>query len=522
MDRSVGIYDLARLVGTGETSVPLLGTVRTVGTERLAATVLRGKQLFYDARDPRLARDAYMSCATCHNDGGHDGRTWDLSGFGEGLRNTISLRGRAGAQGRLHWSANFDEVQDFEGQIRAFAGGTGLMTDAQFNTGTRRQPLGDRKTGVSADLDALAAYVASLNVVAPSPYRAADGRLTAEAALGESVFQRLGCASCHGGADFTHSATIAPQDIGTIRRPGSGGRLGGTLAGIDPPTLRDVWSTAPYLHDGSAPTLHAAIRAHRGVQVDDAELERLVRYVVEIGDGAPPVGGATGLRGEYFAGRIPGQGPPLAVRMEAVDFDWRGGAPSGVPADQFSARWTGTVRAEQTGRFRFQTVSDDGVRLWVNGQLMIDHWRPHRTTIDTSGRVRLVAGQRYAIRLEYFENVGDATIRLRWQRPGQSTFEPIPASVLTGGGVGAPDPGGSAPDPGGSPFGVLSPDGTETFCANEGGTCRIPSGTTAVVFYGAANGWTARSDVTGAIGCSNQVFGDPRVGMAKFCRWRRQ
>ena len=49
--------------------------------------------------------------------------------MGEGLRNTISLRGRAGmAQGFLHWSGNFDEVQDFEGQIRALAGGTGLMT----------------------------------------------------------------------------------------------------------------------------------------------------------------------------------------------------------------------------------------------------------------------------------------------------------------------------------------------------------------------------------------------------------
>ena len=105
--------------------------------------MLLGKQLFYDARDTRLARDRYMSCASCHNDGGHDGRVWDLTSLGEGLRNTISLRGRAGAPGRLHWSDNFDEVQDFEGQIRTLAGGTGLMSDAAFNTGTRSQPLGD-------------------------------------------------------------------------------------------------------------------------------------------------------------------------------------------------------------------------------------------------------------------------------------------------------------------------------------------------------------------------------------------
>ena len=68
--------------------------------------------------------------------------------MGEGLRNTISLRGRAAGQAFLHWSRNFDEVQDFEGQIRSLAGGTGLMTDAAFNAGTRSQPLGDAKAGV--------------------------------------------------------------------------------------------------------------------------------------------------------------------------------------------------------------------------------------------------------------------------------------------------------------------------------------------------------------------------------------
>ncbi len=79
---------------------------------------MQGKQFFYDAQDTRLALHGYISCASCHNDGGQDGRVWDLTGFGEGLSNTTSLRGRAGAQGFLHWSNNFDEVQDFEGQIR--------------------------------------------------------------------------------------------------------------------------------------------------------------------------------------------------------------------------------------------------------------------------------------------------------------------------------------------------------------------------------------------------------------------
>src|SRR4029453_9789219 len=129
----------------------------------------------------RLARDRYMSCASCHNDGGSDGRVWDLTSLGEGLRNTIALRGRAAGQGFLPWSNNFDELQDFEGQIRTLSGGTGLMADADFNAGTRSQPLGDPKAGRSAALDALAAYVASLSAFDSSPYRTSSGALTAAA-----------------------------------------------------------------------------------------------------------------------------------------------------------------------------------------------------------------------------------------------------------------------------------------------------------------------------------------------------
>jgi YVTN family beta-propeller protein len=431
MGRSVGIYDLAALVGSGTTQVPLLGTAGTVATEPLAANVLAGKRLFYDARDARLARDSYMSCASCHNDGGHDGRTWDLTGFGEGLRNTASLRGRSGGQGPLHWSGNFDEVQDFEGQIRAFAGGTGLMTDAQFNTGTRRQPLGDRKAGVSAGLDALAAYVGSLNRADPSPLRAADGSLTADAQAGRALFVAQGCASCHGGADFTSSAPNGLKDIGTIRQPGSGKRLGATLAGIDPPTLRDAWATAPYLHDGSAPTLAAAIRAHAGVSVTDAQLAQLARYVAEIGDGPPPSAPETaGLRGEYFSGRVPGQGTLLAARNEEVDFDWGTGAPRGVTADDFSVRWTGWVIPTVSGRHRFATWSDDGVRLWIDGRLVIDNWTDHGGTLDASAWMDLQAGRRHEIRLEYYEKDQGATIQLGWQRPGDSGYVKLGAASL--------------------------------------------------------------------------------------------
>jgi large repetitive protein len=281
MDRTVQVFDLTRLVNYGEFGAPSLGVLSAQAGEKLAAQVLLGRQLFYDARDQRLARDSYMSCASCHNDGGHDGRVWDFTGLGEGLRNTVSLRGRAGSQGALHWSGNFDEVQDFEGQIRALAQGTGLMSDTLFNTGTRSQPLGLTKAGLSADLDALAAYLASLNAFAPSPLRNADGTLTTSAVAGKSVFA-TSCVSCHSGAAFTESGASTLRDIGTLK-PSSGQRSGAPLTGIDTPTLRDVWATAPYLHDGSAATLGAAISAHAAIALSAADLANVTAYVQQIG-----------------------------------------------------------------------------------------------------------------------------------------------------------------------------------------------------------------------------------------------
>ena len=73
------------------------------------------------------------SCAACHPDGASDGRVWDFTHKGEGLRRTISLLGRSGmGHGPLHWSGNFDEVQDFEHEIRIAFSGMGLMAEAEF------------------------------------------------------------------------------------------------------------------------------------------------------------------------------------------------------------------------------------------------------------------------------------------------------------------------------------------------------------------------------------------------------
>ena len=444
MDRTVSRINLAPLLDQGEANLPAAQVIATIASEQLPAAVLRGKQLFYDARDTRLARDSYLSCASCHNDGRHDGRTWDFTGFGEGLRNTVSLRGRGGSgsdsgsgtggnHGRLHWSGNFDEVQDFEGQIRAFAGGTGLMSDAQFNTGTRSQPLGDSKAGISADLDALAAYVNSLTSFEPSPF-SVGGALSAAASTGRTLFAAQ-CASCHSGNAFSDSASNVLHSVGTVK-PSSGGRLGGMLTGLDTPTLRDAWATAPYLHDGSAATLEDAIRAHSTLNVPAGDVAALAAFVREIGSGQAPVTPTTpaptgtGLRAQYY-GSIGLFGPVVLVRDENIDFGWGTAAPAaGLPSDNFSVRWSGSVVPTASGNWRFQTTADDGVRVWVNNVLVIDNWADQAATTTTSASIALTAGAPVGIRVEYFDNTGSAELRLRWQPPGSSAFSIIPVAQL--------------------------------------------------------------------------------------------
>jgi DNA-binding beta-propeller fold protein YncE/cytochrome c peroxidase len=268
LGRSVNRFDASQLYAAGEPLLP--GVERSsASVELLPPQVLAGKRIFYRASDPRMSSEGYLSCASCHLDGDQDGRVWDFSGRGEGLRNTISLRGRAGmGHGKVHWSANFDEIQDFENDIRLAFGGSGFLTDSQF--AATANTLGTPKAGLSADLDALAAYVGSLGIdhLPASAWRNADGSMSAQAQVGQGVFDALGCASCHTPPNYTRSPLpgLDLVNVGTLRST-SGGRLGGVLAGIDIPTLLDLPNTAPYLHDGSAATLESVFAATGGTVV---------------------------------------------------------------------------------------------------------------------------------------------------------------------------------------------------------------------------------------------------------------
>lgn len=141
-----------------------------------------------------------------------------------------------------------------------------------------------------------------------------------------------------------------------------------------------------------------------------------------------PVGRGAGLNADYFADR---NLTTLAVtRIDTnVNFLWGSTAPTnGVPADNYSVRWTGKVQARHAGAHQFHSVSDDGVRLWVDGRLLIDNWTLHSQTEDT-GSISLLPGRYYDIVMEYFDGTGTAVARLYWTQPGVPK-EIIPPSQL--------------------------------------------------------------------------------------------
>ena len=144
-----------------------------------------------------------------------------------------------------------------------------------------------------------------------------------------------------------------------------------------------------------------------------------------------PLGQGDGLLGRYFSDQDQTlDGAPTFKRIDPViDFDWAGGSPHGsISPDFFTVRWIGFVQPLFTADHTFYTVSDDGVRLWINDQLLIDKWIPQART-EWSGNIELEAGVNYPIKLEYYEQQGAALMELWW---GNSLVgkEVIPSSQL--------------------------------------------------------------------------------------------
>ena len=230
--------------------------------------ILLGKQLFHAARVPDLTTDRWISCAVCHFDGGMDARTW--LGFPDGPRNTPSLFG-VGRTPPVHWSGDLDELQDVELTVRNIQAGSGLVEGEAYDT------LGAPHAGLSEQLDAMAAFMASLKVPR-SPYSIPPN----EFQRGEKVFTQMGCDTCHTPPFYTD---MQLHDVGT-GDPELEHNSHGRGTQFDTPSLLGIWATAPYFHDGSAQTLADVFRIGNEHNIADRisenELKDLLAFLLAL------------------------------------------------------------------------------------------------------------------------------------------------------------------------------------------------------------------------------------------------
>jgi hypothetical protein len=146
----------------------------------------------------------------------------------------------------------------------------------------------------------------------------------------------------------------------------------------------------------------------------------------------PPAPQATWLAHYWNNSELNGS-PALARNEAAIDYDWGTGspAPGTIAEDHFSARWTRAVYFD-AGAYQFTTQSDDGIRVTISGNTIIDNWTLHPLQTDTAD-VNLAAGT-YSLNVEYFEHTGDAVARLGWLRSGSAESSPggVTATVYAG------------------------------------------------------------------------------------------
>ncbi|WP_139492010.1 cytochrome D1 domain-containing protein [Brevibacillus dissolubilis] len=279
--------------------------ISLISEDPLPVDVRAGKRIFFSANSDEYAADItgknWMSCASCHFDGEINGLTLQTP---KGPRNTPS-NVLATKTGLMTWDGGRDEFADYLHTVQDEMGG--MM---KFDP---TQPL---PPDVQLMYDQLEAYLDHVDTfpVPKSPYRQPDGQLTAQAALGEELFNgKAGCITCHAtDTDFTDSpkavdaktgelttantafihdvGTGTKADVGNPKGDGRGHYQNPRKPGFfDTPTLRGVWATAPYLHDGSAQTIYDVLVTrntagkHGNVQgLSKDEIEALVEYVNSI------------------------------------------------------------------------------------------------------------------------------------------------------------------------------------------------------------------------------------------------
>jgi len=201
-----------------------------------------------------------------------------------------------------------------------------------------------------------------------------------------------------------------------------------TLSDADPA------ATIYYTIDGSTPTTNSLLYTIPFVLTNTASVQAIAVKPGAVNSAVASagfvntsaIGNGSGLLAYYWSNvtstaftNVSFATPPTLIRTDAfVNFNWTNSSPDpSISSNNFTARWTGAVQPQFNETYTFYTFSDAGVRLWLNNQLLIDHWANQSPTL-WSNSIPLVAQQRYNIKLEYFyQNTGGAVAALSWSSP---------------------------------------------------------------------------------------------------------
>ncbi len=191
---------------------------------------------------------------------------------------------------------------------------------------------------------------------------------------------------------------------------------GGVRLYVDDGLILDEWHETDKVTYTASATLTAAV--HR-MKLEYMDTWRNASVTLRW---QPVIVSANSWKGEYFDSETPGTTPTIVREDKTLDFNWWNAPFTGMPAEHWSARWTRSLSVAP-GYYRFTTVTDDGVRLWVDGNLLVDQWVPNDSTPFFSD-VYLGAGP-HDVKMEFFNLTGGARARLTWQKMNTSATTAI-------------------------------------------------------------------------------------------------
>jgi uncharacterized repeat protein (TIGR03806 family) len=185
-------------------------------------------------------------------------------------------------------------------------------------------------------------------------------------------------------------------------------------------------ATLYYTIDGTPPTTNSILYQGSFVLTNSAVVQAIAAKSGSVNSGvasasflnSSAIGHGTGLLGQYWSNHFPTApftGAATVTRADAqINFNWGNGSPDPkISVDNFTARWTGAVEPQFNETYTFYATTDDGVRLFINGQQIINQWVDQAPT-ESSGTIALRAQERYNIEMDYYEHTGGAMAILSW------------------------------------------------------------------------------------------------------------